>query len=62
MEFEKSIFRVHDRLLRGPNVKKCLLYTECLFLILTIFSMTTFIVFHNLYIDKNDVLKPMIEE
>ena len=57
MEFERSIFRVHDRLLRGLEKKKYLDYAQKFFLALSAFSFLNFIIYHNMYVDKNDILK-----
>ena len=62
MEFERSIFRVHDKLLRGPRSKDILGTIEKVFLFLTIYSLVNFLMFHYLYVDKNDILKSAIEQ
>jgi len=62
MEFEKSIFRVHERLLQGsPKVKTFLAFTECLFFGLTVFNLVNLILFHRLFVDRNHELKTAIE-
>lgn len=62
MEFERSIFRVHDKLLRGPRSKALLTTIEKIFKFLTLLSLLNFLIMHNLYVDKNDILKPAIEQ
>jgi hypothetical protein len=57
MEFERSIFRVHDRLLKGVEKKKYLEYAQKFFLALSAFSLLNFVIYHNLYVDRNDILK-----
>jgi hypothetical protein len=61
MEFEKSIFRVHEKLLRGPRSKPFIAGIEKVFGVLSVFSLVNFLIFHYLYIDSNDILKSAIE-
>lgn len=58
MEFEKSIYRVHERILKGPTTKDWLKNLRILFLVLTLFSMVNLIVLHSLFVDDRSVLKP----
>ena len=62
MEFERSLFRVHERILRGKTPKRIIWCLEVFFLLLTLFSLTALVMFHQSYVDKNDILKPAIEE
>ena len=57
MEFERSIFRVHDRLLRGAEKKQYLVIAQKVFMWLTAISMMHFLIYHHLFVDKNDILK-----
>jgi hypothetical protein len=57
MEFERSIFRVHERLLRGQEKKKYLENFQKVFFGLTIFSFLNFWMYHVSFVDKNDILK-----
>jgi|MGYP000032023451 hypothetical protein len=58
MEFEKSIFRVHERILKGPTTKDWLKNLHILFLVLAIFSLVNLVVMHSLFVDDRSVLKP----
>jgi hypothetical protein len=62
MEFERSIYRVHDRILRGPNTSSCLTKLTWFFFALTVFSIFNLYVLHTYYVDDNEVLKAAMEE
>lgn len=57
MEFERSIFRVHDKLLRGQEKKRWLNNLQRFFLCMTIYSLMNFILYHKNFVNKNDILK-----
>jgi hypothetical protein len=61
MEFERSIFRVHEKLLKGRRTKDLLTIIERVFKFITLLSLLNFLLFHYNYVDKNDILKPAIE-
>ena len=62
MEFERSIFRVHDRMMRGNSSQKLFTILVRVFSVFTVTSLCNFLIFHNLYVDKNDILKSAIEQ
>lgn len=62
MEFERSIFRVHEKMLKQQNCKKCLHRTQIVFGVLTVFSIFNLLMMHGVYVHKRDVLKDQIEE
>ena len=67
MEFERSLFRVHERTLKSPKVVKCLAYSyqALLFtcnplnlvmqLVVTL-SLVLFVYFHKTYVNSGAVL------
>ena len=61
MEFERSVFRVHERFLKGPNVKSCLQKTYLFFLGMTVLSLVNFVIFHNMFVSNHTALKQQIE-
>jgi uncharacterized membrane protein len=62
MEFERSMFRVHEKLLKG-NKQKCFLwFLQLVFFLFTVFSFVTLSLYHRLYVDSNSILKPQIED
>ena len=61
MEFERSIYRVHERLLKGANTKSCLNKLTIFFGVMTIFSLVNLCLFHSMFVDDNSVLKKAIE-
>ena len=62
MEFERSIYRVYDRLLSGEDTKKWLRRIKVVFLFFTLLALANLILFHYLYIGKRDFLKSQIEK
>lgn len=62
MEFERSIFRVHDKMLKQQNCKKCLDRGRLAFTVLTVFSIFNLLMMHGMYVHKRDVLKDQMEE
>ena len=63
MEFEKSLFRVHDRLLRGPvKTKRLIGCCETFFLVMIMWNLLNLITFHHLFINRNVELKNQMEE
>ncbi len=63
MEFERSIFRVHDRLLRGGDkVKNCLKNFLMIFFFLWMFSALNFLLYHFKFVNDSSILKPQMEQ
>ena len=62
MEFEKSLFRVHDRLLRGKSSLTCIKRLQLWFLILTIFSLVNLCIMHSNFVDTRSILKTEMEQ
>ena len=62
MEFERSIFRVHERVLQGPEAKKWLARLLWFFAILTLYSIANLVLFHSTFVKDRSVLVPAIEE
>ena len=57
MEFERQVFRVHERVLSVKGASTCLLITQCIFLILTLFFAYNLQQMHSLFVNKNEYLK-----
>ena len=62
MEFERSIFRVHERVLKGPRVYTFLSQCQTLFFVLFVLNLVNLLLYHHHFVGRNDILKPMIEE
>ena len=62
MEFERSIYRVHERMLAGQNVKPCLRGFKLTMLIFLAVSIYNLFLFHGLFVGKRDFLKNEIEK
>lgn len=61
MEFERSVFRVHERFLKGPKVRSCLEKATFFFAVMTAFTLFNFVVYHWMYVSSNTVLREQIE-
>ena len=61
MEFERSMFRIHEKLLKGPRNKKVLFCLEGLCGVLTLASLACLLISHFMFVNKSDILKPAIE-
>jgi len=56
MEFERAVFRVHQRFLYRPCTKPCLIIAQFLLLLLIIFGIVNLYFMHS-YVNNNQILK-----
>lgn len=62
MEFERSVFRLHQRSLTTKGCKICLIILMVIFSGLAYFSLTNSVLMHALFINKNDILLSLITQ
>ena len=62
MEYERSIFRMHERLLLAPQCGKFVTIIQRSFCCLFIYLLIAFIVYHRTYVSQSDILTQAIEE
>lgn len=62
MEFERSVYRVHERCLRSPSTKKCLNFLLTAFVFNVIINLLCLVLFHSMFVNDNSILKRNIEE
>ena len=61
MEFERQLFRVHERLLKLRGASTCLLMTQIVFFTLTVFFLMNFYLSHATLVNKNHILREQME-
>lgn len=61
MEFERSIYRMHEQTFRSRLCSKTLLLTAYLLAALTLLSCTNFFATHLCYLNRSSILKEALE-
>ena len=62
MEFERSIFRMHERLLLSRSCPKLATVVQRSFCALFVWLLLGFVVYHKQYVNSSDILVHAIEE
>lgn len=61
MEFERSIFRMHERLLLSPACPKMTKYIQRAFCLVSVYLIIQFVIYHKLYVNQSSILTEAIE-
>lgn len=61
MEFERSIFHMHERFLLNSSAKTVLTVTKWASLVVSIVTFLHFVAYHRLYANRGHILKSAIE-
>ena len=61
MEFERQLFKVHERLLKLRGASTCLLMTQIVFFALTVFFSANLYLSHTTFVNKNHILREQME-
>lgn len=61
MEFERSIFRMHERLMLTPNVDKGIRLVRHTCCLIFVYMLLSFVTYHKLYVNKSSTLEGAIE-
>ena len=61
MEFERSLYRIHERMLQGSGTKKCLNVHLGVLAVFFVYAVLNFLTYHKLYVNKSDILKHAFE-
>ena len=61
MEFERSIFRVHERCFQNPLAKRQTLIMLIICLVLTIIASIQFVAYHKMYVNNSEILNEAFE-
>lgn len=62
MEFERTIFRMHERCLIGPHCNKFVrIYQRCICMMF-IYFLSAFVIYHKLYVNTGDILRGALED
>jgi hypothetical protein len=62
MEFERSIFHMHERFMAHRSTKSLLTVTKWASLALTVFTFLHFFAYHRVYVNKSQILQSAIED
>lgn len=60
MEFERSIFKFHERILKYNRIRPCLIATSFLIFIIFIVSIVNTILMHFTYVNKYTQMENLI--
>ena len=61
MEFERSIFRMHEKLLLAPACPRFTKYLQRFSCLIFVYLLLSFVVYHKLYANRSDILTQAIE-
>jgi len=56
MEFERSLFRIHERLIYSDKSEKVVNFLFKFFIVTSIFSLLRFIHYHKAYVNDGNIL------
>ncbi len=62
MEFERSIFRMHERLLLTRSCPKITTVVQRYFCAMFVYFLLAFIIYHKMYVNNSDILSGAIED
>jgi len=62
MEFERSIFHMHERFMSSRSTKSVLITTKWISLICSVYCFLHFIACHRVYVNKGSILQSAIED
>ena len=62
MEFERSIFRMHERMLQQRSCSRITKQCRIAFCFIFIYTLAAWVIYHKLYVSRNDVLIKQMEE
>ena len=62
MEFERAIFRMHERILQGRNSGKCINIFQKMCCLYTLIMLVQFVAYHKVYVNNKTTLTKAIED
>lgn len=62
MEFERSIFRMHERLLLTRSCPKIVTIVQRLSCAIFAYLLVSFVIYHKLYVNQSSILQSAIED
>lgn len=62
MEFERSIFRMHERILMSRSCPKFVMVVQRVSCAVFVYLLTAFVIYHKLYVNDGRILTHAIED
>lgn len=62
MEFERSMFHIHERFMSSSSTKTVLVISKWITLFLTVITGLHFYAYHKIYVNKSEILQTAIEQ
>ena len=62
MEFERSIFRMHERMLQQRSCSKFTKRCRIIFCLIFLYMLIAWVIYHKLYVSGNEMLTALVED
>ena len=62
MEFERAIFRMHERILQGPSTSLCVNWMQKFCILYSLICLIQFVTYHKVYVNDQSILTTAIED